>query len=180
MRGTIQGIRGKAILALAVAGLTSGCASVENLMPSFGSTAKPAAASGADPNKIIVLPMNSTDLDCPVVEIEDGAASVRVGGPDNKAVRYQFDIIDTARECQPQGSQFSLKVGVSGNLLIGPAGSPGAYSTPLKVLVRREVDQKTVYEKTLKIEASTSGIGPLNTSRPASCARSTTRRRQQP
>lgn len=156
MRANTRGKWGESLIAVAVASLLSGCSTVESIMPSLPSLSpKPAAANGADPNKIVVLPMSSTDLDCPVVEIEDGAAAARVGGPDNKSVRYQFNIVDTARECQPQGSQFSLKVGVSGNLLLGPAGSPGTYSTSLKVIVRREVDQKTVYEKALKVEAST-------------------------
>ena len=65
-------------------------------------------ATGAD--KIVVLPMTAEDvLECPVVEIEDGAATARVGGPENSAVRYQFDLVDTARECQPRGDQFSLE-----------------------------------------------------------------------
>ena len=42
-------------------------------------------------------------------------------------------------------------------MLIGPAGSPGAYSADVKVLVRREVDQKTAFEKTYKVEANTGG-----------------------
>jgi hypothetical protein len=115
------------------------------------------AGPGDTANKMVVVPMTAEDLECPVVEVEDGAATSRVGGPENSAVRYQFDLVDTARECQPHGDQFSLKIGVSGRLLIGPAGAPGAYSTNVKVLVRREVDQKTVFEKTYHVEANTSG-----------------------
>ncbi len=147
-------------LALAVAGLSSGCGSLEGLIPgapdsrtSAGVAAHSAPATNAD--KIVVLPMSAEDLDCPTVEVEDGAATARVGGPDNLSVRYQFDLVDTARECQPAGNQFSLKVGVTGRLLVGPAGSPGTYSTNLKVLVRREIDQKTAFEKSYRVEANT-------------------------
>ena len=87
---------------------------------------------------------------------QDGGASTRVGGADNRSVRYQFDIANTARECAPvAGNQFSLKVGVSGHLLIGPAGKPGAYTAPLRVIVRDESDKKTAFSKIYKIEADT-------------------------
>ena len=84
----------------------------------------------------------------------EGGASARVGGPENATVRYQFDIGQTARECDPQGDRFSLKVGVSGHLLIGPAGSPGAYSAPLRVTVTRETDQKPAFAKVYKVAAT--------------------------
>jgi hypothetical protein len=143
-----------------LAGLLGACGTVESIIPQSAreqSGIESHAGPGTSADKIAVLPMRAEDLECPVVEIEDGAATARVGGPENAAVRYQFDLVDTARECQPRDDQFSLKVGVSGRLLIGPAGSPGAYSTNVKVLVRREVDQKTVFEKTYRSEANTGG-----------------------
>jgi len=153
----------KMALAVAVAALCGACSNTETLIPSFTSVRTATGEANSHPtsdnasDKIVALPMSAADLDCPVVEVEDGAATARFGGAENASVRYQFDIIDAARECQPQGSQFALKVGVSGRLLIGPAGTPGAYSTTVKVLVRREVDQKTAFEKTFKVEANTSG-----------------------
>jgi hypothetical protein len=153
----------KMTLALLLAGLCAACSSVETLFPGTPSVRTQAGVEASHPSpetsadKIVALPLSAADLDCPIVEVEDGAATSRFGGDDNKAVRYQFDIANTARECQPQGSQFSLKVGISGRLLIGPAGSPGAYSTVMKVLVRRELDQKTAFEKSYKVEADTSG-----------------------
>jgi hypothetical protein len=143
-----------------LAALLGACGTVDSIIPQSSRTQSGVESHvnpGTAADKIIVLPMSAEDLDCPVVEVEDGAATARVGGPENAAVRYQFDLVDTARECQPSGNQFSLKVGVSGHLLIGPAGSPGAYSTNVKVLVRREVDQKTVFEKTYRAEANTAG-----------------------
>ena len=147
-------------VAAVLAGLLAACGTIESIVPNSSRTqsgAETHVGPGTSADKIVVLPMRAEDLECPVVEVEDGAATARVGGPENSAVRYQFDLNDTARECQPRGDQFSLKVGVSGRLLIGPAGSPGAYSTNLKVLVRREVDQKNVFEKTYRVEANTAG-----------------------
>ena len=60
----------------------------------------------------------------------------------NDSVRYQFDIANTARQCHVEGAQFGIKVGVAGHLLIGPAGAPGAYSAQLRIVVRRDSDQK--------------------------------------
>ena len=123
---------------------------------------KPAPVTAAQNNpvnpsdRVVSLPLASTDLECPPVDVQDGGASMRVGGADNASVRYQFDIADTARECDPApGNQFTLKVGVSGHLAIGPAGRPGAYSAPLRITVANANDEKTVYSKAYKIDAST-------------------------
>ena len=124
-------------------------------------------ASGDTPDseKVVVLPLTAEELDCPPVEIDEGGAAARVGGPDNASVRYQFAISQTARECAPlPDNKFSLKVGVSGRLLIGPAGKPGAYSAPLRVTVHDENAKKDAFTKVYKVEASVpdAGDAPFN------------------
>ncbi len=99
----------------------------------------------------------ATDIDCPQIEVQDGTAALRVGGETNDSVRYQFDIANTARECHVSGAQFSVKVGVAGHLLIGPAGTPGAYSAQLRIAIRSDSDQKAVVSNVYKIEADTAG-----------------------
>ena len=129
---------GRVGIAVACALALAGC-SPEGLFPS--SFLAPRAAPGApnataatkDSEKIVKLPARQEDLDCPEVDIADGGATARTGGAASAEVRYQFDITDVARECDPQGAQFALKVGIAGRLLIGPAGSPGAYATTLHV-----------------------------------------------
>jgi hypothetical protein len=143
------------------AALCGACTSLETfgLTSDRAPTANAARQAGtaAESDKIVRKPMSAEDLDCPTVSVQDGAASLRVGGAENASVRYQFDIEQTARQCDPQGDQFSLKVGVSGHLKIGPAGSPGAYTAPLQITVRRGTDEKPAYSKTYKVEASTAG-----------------------
>ncbi len=92
-----------------------------------------------NPNeKPIVLPVASQDINCPEVDIADGGASLRVGGPENASVRYQFNIGDTARQCDPAGpGQAALKIGVAGDVVIGPAGAAGTFSAPVKITVTR-------------------------------------------
>jgi hypothetical protein len=108
-------------------------------------------------DKIVQLPARPEDLDCPNVDVTDGGATARVGGASSSEVRYQFDIADVARECDPQGSNFALKVGAKLRLLIGPAGSPGAYSTSVHVLVKDERNGKTAFEKSYSVAVNTAG-----------------------
>ena len=106
-----------------------------------------------------VLPVASQDINCPEVTIADAGAALRVGGPDNPSVRYQFNIGDTARECDPAGpSQAALKIGVKGAVVIGPAGSPGTFNAPLKITVTRDSDKTDVFSQTYRVEASTDGV----------------------
>ncbi len=93
------------------------------------------------------------------MDIAAGGAALRVGGADNASVRYQFNIRDTARECDPAGpQQAALKIGVSGALVIGPAGSAGTFSAPLKITVTHEGDKKQVFSQTYRVEATTDGL----------------------
>jgi hypothetical protein len=157
--------------ALSVAALAAltGCGSVENLLPhpdpnasSLGLGANPpiAAKPVANPSeKVKVLPVARQDISCPTVDIAEGGAAARVGGADNASVRYQFNIADTARECDPAGpGQASLKIGVSGHVVIGPAGAAGTFSAPLKITVTNAADKKDVFSKTYKVEATTDGV----------------------
>jgi hypothetical protein len=110
--------------------------------------------------KIVTLPMSASDYICPIVTIREGGAGLRVGGPTNDSVRYQFQIDDTARECDPAGpGQVTIKVGVSGSLLIGPAGTPGAYTGDLRVTIRHNTDQKTAFEQSYKVAATADASG---------------------
>jgi hypothetical protein len=150
-------------LALASTAALGGCNTLESFFPGSSSArtttaqGNPQTADAQDPNKIVKLPMAPSDLECPAVEITEGGASARTGGAESSSVRYQFDISDVARECDPRGKDFALKVGVSGKLLLGPAGSPGSYSTSLHVLVKRVLDGKALFEKTYTISANTGG-----------------------
>jgi hypothetical protein len=106
-----------------------------------------------------VLPVASQDINCPQVDIAEGGAALRVGGPDNPSVRYQFNIGDTARECDPAGpGQAALKIGVAGEVVVGPAGAPGTFSAPLKITVARTGDDKPVFSQTYRVEAATDGV----------------------
>jgi len=117
---------------------------------------KPAANPSEKPK---VLPVASQDINCPEVDIADGGAALRVGGPENASVRYQFNIGDTARQCDPAGpGQAALKVGVAGQVVIGPAGAAGTFNAPVKITVTRQSDNSPVFSQTYRVEATTDGV----------------------
>lgn len=159
---TTKSLPGKFILAAALAAATAGCNMfVSESAPPAPSVQHPAPAAVSDnlpaSERLKVLPISSAELDCPSVNIAEGGSTVRVGGPDNASVRYQFTISDQARECVPQGDNFELKIGISGLLLVGPAGKPGPYSTELSVVVVDAKDKKPLSRKSYKITADTKG-----------------------
>ena len=161
------------VVVFAALGLLTGCSSVGSFFghrdpnsnfPNQGAMPPPTAHPGANPSeKPKVLPVASQDINCPPVDVADGGAALRVGGADNASVRYQFNIGDTARECDPAGpQQAAVKVGVSGDVVIGPAGSAGTFSAPLKITVTRESDKKEVFSKTYRVQATTDGVSAGN------------------
>ena len=157
------------LLSIAALDLLAGCSSVESFLP-HGEPNAVAIAQGASPprtaqpaanpsEKLIQRPVASIDINCPPVDVATDGAAYRVGGPENASVRYQFNIGDTARQCDPAGpGQASVKIGVKGEVVIGPAGSAGTYSVPLKIVITNETEKKPVFSKTYKVEATTDGV----------------------
>jgi hypothetical protein len=79
---------------------------------------------------------------CPELGVLEGAAAWRGSGPATGAtgVAYQASLGNLARECTVSGTQMLIRVGVEGRLLLGSAGRPGAYSVPVRVVVKRRND----------------------------------------
>lgn len=81
---------------------------------------------------------DQVEFDCPSVSIRDGGAALRVGGATGDSLRSQISINNVARECIfSPGGGFTLKVGVDGRVLAGPAGGAGAMQATLRTVVRR-------------------------------------------
>jgi hypothetical protein len=159
----------RSLLVVAALCILTGCSSVDTWFAhrdpnansvNLGANPPPVAKPATNPSeKLIVLPVASQDIYCPTVDVAEGGAALRVGGADNASVRYQFNIGDTARECDPAGpQQAALKIGVSGAVVIGPAGSAGTYSAPLKITVTRDSDKQQVFSQTYRVEAATDGV----------------------
>ena len=96
------------------------------------------------------------DFECPAVTVRSGAAALSISAnpADNSAMsqRYQLSLNDTARECKIAGPTLTMKVGVRGRVIVGPAGGPGQVDVPVRFAVVREgVDPKTIVTKFQRI-----------------------------
>ena len=124
----------------------------ERMAALFSSTPEPASAARAEATEGQILAAE----DCPVVEIRSGASTYAVGPPGTEptatTLRYQATIARTARECSVAAQSMTVKVGIQGRLILGPAGSPGQIDVPLRLaLVREGVDPKTLWTKGYRV-----------------------------
>jgi hypothetical protein len=94
-------------------------------------------------------PVIDTQYDCPEVKIRSGAATLMIGDKPGQGepaaldVRYQGSILRTARECHLAGNIMTMKVGIEGRVITGPAGGPGTVNVPLRVAVVYETLEPT-------------------------------------
>jgi hypothetical protein len=142
-----------ALMALALA--LGGCGSTDLLKSSpldlFSSSSKATndvAAAGGTAN------ISADDVDCPEVQVRTGAATLMIGSKPGEGepaaldVRYQGSIIRTARECHVNAGIMTMKVGIEGRVITGPAGGPGTVDLPLRIAVVQEgVNPKAVASK---------------------------------
>jgi len=138
--------------------MLAGCSSVPS-MPSvsslFGSNSNSAAAN-SNASAVYVPP---TDFECPSVSVRQGAGTLSLSAnpaePTAMNLRYQVGIGDTARECRVVGTNVSMKIGVQGRIILGPAGGPGQVDVPLRFAVVQEgVDPKTIATKLERISVT--------------------------
>ncbi len=150
-------------------GTAAGCAVVAGLSACGGSSGfEPPSNGGTTLGNLLAFnslnaPSKPKPLDteekptCPDIEVLDGTASSRVygtGEQSNANVRYQFSMGDVVRECSHVGNQLVMKVGVEGRALLGPVGSPGSFSAPVRIAIRREKDEQAVASKLYQIPVS--------------------------
>jgi hypothetical protein len=95
------------------------------------------------------------DPDCPVIDVRTGASTITIFGPGEQAstnVRYQATIGQTARECAVLGATMTVKVGVQGRILLGPAGGPGKLDVPIRLaLVHEGPEPRTIWSKLYRV-----------------------------
>ena len=74
------------------------------------------------------------------------------GQPSALDLRYQGSILRTARECHVTAGVMSMKVGVEGRVITGPAGGPGNVDVPLRIAVVHEgIEPKPITSKLIII-----------------------------
>jgi hypothetical protein len=78
------------------------------------------------------------DVECPYLEIRQGASTLTINGAgDNAAMslKYQGTFVRAARQCAVASGQMTMRVGVEGRIILGPAGGPGQVDVPLRIAV---------------------------------------------
>ena len=93
-----------------------------------------------------------------------GAATLLIGSkpgegePSALDLRYQGSIFRTARECHVNAGVMTMKIGVEGRVITGPAGGPGSIDVPLRIAVVKEgINPKTVVSKFARVPVAVAG-----------------------
>ena len=100
-------------------------------------TATPQAVAQAQTN---ALPVIATE--CPPIKVRLGGEAMyyygngRVGDP--KALQYQGVIDETSRNCVVSNGQITVNMGVTGRVLLGPAGTQTSINAPIRFAVERD------------------------------------------
>jgi hypothetical protein len=96
-------------------------------------------------------------LTCPKIMILDGTAAARFhadSSASNANLRHQFSLGDVARECSREGDQLLVKVGVAGKVLLGPVGSPGNFTVPIRIAIVSESDSQPIVSRLYRATAT--------------------------
>ena len=139
--------------------LALGACSMGNMFapgPSNTAQLQNASASQAEIAQVSnsVLPAIATE--CPPIK-------VRVGGealfkytdnsrPDPRQLNYQAVIDKQSRNCVVSNGKIAVKMGVTGRLLLGPAGSVQSAELPIRFAIER--DGVAIYSEAYKIPVS--------------------------
>ena len=104
----------------------------------------------------------SPEIECPGVDLRAGASTLGIAAKPNAPtagdLRYQLSFVQTARECMVQPGSMTIKVGVQGRVVLGPAGGPGQVDVPLRYAVVREgPEPKTIVTRFKRIQVA---VGP--------------------
>ena len=100
-------------------------------------TATPQAVAQA---QTTALPVIATE--CPPIKVRLGDEAMyyygngRVGDP--KALQYQGVIDETSRNCVVSNGQITVNMGVTGRVLLGPAGTQTSINAPIRFAVERD------------------------------------------
>jgi hypothetical protein len=134
----------------------AGCSSLGSSDSSWGGGVLNMFSGGSDssktPTAVAAGPQYNPD-DCPVVDVRVGASTLSVPSPNVSPptandVRYQLSFNKLARQCIAAGGSLTIKLGVQGRIVLGPAGGPGPVSIPLRYAVVQEgIEPKTIATK---------------------------------
>jgi hypothetical protein len=98
------------------------------------------------------------DLSCPEVTVRPGTATLQIGSKGTVGevsamdLRYQGSLVRFSRECKFTPALVTMKLGIEGRVIVGPAGGPGQLDVPIRFAVVQEgPNPKTVLSKLVRI-----------------------------
>lgn len=119
-------------------------------------TPKPGAAPGDNAYR-------QDDLPCPEVTVRPGASTLQLGKGGTGEVaamdlRYQGTLVRFSRECKYTPTLVTMKLGIEGRVIVGPAGGPGQIEMPVRFAVVEEgPNPKTVLSKLVRVPVTVGG-----------------------
>src|SRR5271167_481457 len=124
-------------------------------------------ASQKDPQPVA---NSQTDIDCPLIDIRQGASTLTIpppppdGSNEAMALKYQGIFVRAARECRVVDKQVVMKIGVQGRIVVGPAGGPGQVEVPLRIAVLNAPasGSKMVLTKLIRIPVTVTSDDSVN------------------
>jgi hypothetical protein len=127
-------------LGLALAGCAGGGLSMFGVEQPTPDVAQPSALQATTPGRVVIPTQPATaSFDCPGIEVRPGTEVLRLAPPGREAVptdlRWQASITLTERECVDGGGRITMRIGIEGNVLLGPQGAPGPVRLPVRVAV---------------------------------------------
>jgi len=133
---------------LIVASVLSGCGfggfmGTDNTTTgSAGANLANAAADQAALTQVASNALPAIATECPPIKVRNGGEALfsyaknKVG--DARALNFQAVIDKQSRNCVVSNGLITVKMGVVGRVLLGPAGEPQEFSIPLRFAVERE------------------------------------------
>lgn len=173
----------RTIMLVAAALGLGACSSVSNLLDSSSADRPQAAGAPAASSSSTGLlsgigagssmpasgeaALKPEDYPCPEVTVRPGAGTLLLGSKSSVGeigamdLRYQGTLVRFARECMPRAGIMTMKIGIEGRVITGPAGGPGTVEVPLRLAVVQEgPDPKTVVSKLARISVTVGEATP--------------------
>ncbi len=160
-----MGLKGKGMavaLPLLFASGLAGCSSTNSsLLDTFSLSKKPTRidSSATATANAAATPEQPDDFDCPDIQVRGGASTLMIGSnpratgePNALDLKYQGTITRTARECRVAAGTVTMKIGIEGRIITGPAGGPGQIEVPVRMAVVHEgPEPRTVVSKLYRL-----------------------------
>jgi hypothetical protein len=154
--GNMLGSSSTSTPAPAESGSTAPQSSSETVAPKDSLTnmilGKPAAGPGPADNAF-----QQDEMTCPEVTVRPGTSTLQIGSKGAGEVsamdlRYQGSLIRFSRECKYTPALVTMKLGIEGRIIVGPAGGPGQIEVPVRfAIVQEGPAPKTVLSKLVRI-----------------------------